>query len=267
MTWKGKEKEPQKCMENLYFDPRVIQQVAQDRLGYAHLIKIFLKQAWTENRLRFKKCINFRKRENALAVEAYCEMDLEEFEGINARQQWANWRTIPKNLNGILPNAPVAAIDLCCGTGHSTEVLACYLPVGSSILGLEYNPSFVQKAQKKKYFHRSGRPCQVNFRVQSVLESFCDVQGKPISTDSIDLVNSCGAVGCHFDSSTTKRLVEEVARVTKPGGFAMIDSGLPGTNKEQLIQIFKEHKFKPIRFAKSCIFDLYTQICFVKEII
>jgi len=252
-------------MEHLRFDQRVIQQVAQDRLGYAHPARIFLKQAWSVNRFRLKKSINFRKRENARAVEAYCEMDLEEFEGINARQQWANWRTIPKNLNGLLPDMAVTAIDLCCGTGHSTEVLACYLPVGSSILGLEYNESFVKKAQKKKYFHRNGRPCRVNFRVQSVLEQFYDAQGKPIAAESIDLVNSCGAVGCHFDASTTERLAAEVARVMKPGGLAMIDSGVPGTNKPQLIKIFKEYKFKPIRSAKSCLLDLYTQVCFMKE--
>ena len=45
---------------------------------------------------------------------------------------------------------------------------------------------------------------------------------------SVDLVNSSGAVGCHFDVDSTELLAGEVARVLRPGGLAMIDSGPSG---------------------------------------
>ena len=191
-------------------------------------------------------------------------MDLHEFEGINARQRWANWRTIPKNLDGVLKNQPVLAIDLCCGVGHSTEVLACYLPQGSKILGLEYNSSFVKRASKKRYTHLSGEPCEVNFWCQSVLETFCSANGQQILDESVDLINSSGAVGAHFEPESTRLLAREISRVLKPGGIAMIDSGLPGTSKKQVIEIFEPLGFEVCKTSKSCLVDIYTQVCFRK---
>ena len=104
-------------------------------------------------------------------------MDIGEFEGINARQRWSNWRTVPRNLRHLSLQSPVVAIDLCSGVGHSTDVLACYLPSGSRILGLEYNRHFVEHASRTQYLNLRGEPCDVQFRVQSVLEKFCNKEG------------------------------------------------------------------------------------------
>ncbi len=225
----------------------------------------FFRQVWTEGRLIFTRGINFRSRDNQSAREAYRKMQLREFEGINARQRWANWRTIPRNLERCLPKEAVFAVDLCCGTGHSTEVLVYYLPVESKILGLEFNPDFVESARKKTFKHRTGKSVQVSFRAQSVLETFRDSSGSELADASVDLVNSCGAVGSHFDPSMTAVLVQEVSRVLKSGGLALIDSGLPGTNKKQLVEIFEGHGFETLGSAKSSILDLFTQVCFRKK--
>src|SRR6476620_4243359 len=112
----------------LQFTDRLIRRTAEERLKNQLFAKIFLIQTLSEWRLLLLKQVNFRRRQNNKACEAYCEMTVNEFEMINARQQWANWRTIPRNLNGRLPNRPLRAIDLCCGTGQSTEVLSHYLP-------------------------------------------------------------------------------------------------------------------------------------------
>ena len=80
----------------------------------------------TAARIRWRK-VFFRQNRNHLACQAYRQMNLEEFQALNARQAWANWRTIPRNLAGRLPQRPVLALDLCCGVGESTEVLAYYL--------------------------------------------------------------------------------------------------------------------------------------------
>ena len=59
------------------------------------------------------------------ARQAYQRMTITEFMRINARQAWANWRTISLNLHGQLPiDRPLTVIDLCCGMGDSTGVLA-----------------------------------------------------------------------------------------------------------------------------------------------
>lgn len=227
---------------------------------------IFFRQVWSEARLVLMRGINFRSRNNERARTAYAKMQLREFEGINARQQWANWRTVPKNLLGKLPSRPVLALDLCCGIGHSTEVLAYYLPLGSKILGLEFNPDFVECARRKQYEHQNGAPVEVSFRAQSVLDPFCDAHGKELPDGQIDLINCCGAVGSHFDPAMTLILAREVARVLKSGGLALIDSGVAGTTKKQLIAIFEAHGFQTLGSAKSCILDLSTQICFRKKL-
>jgi SAM-dependent methyltransferase len=249
----------------LEFTPDVIQNIANSRLKHPSLAKIFIHQVFTENWLRYKKKINFRKRKNDEARSAYCEMSLVEFEGINARQQWANWRTIPKSLSGLLPDRPLAAIDLCCGVGHSTEVLACYLPLGSKILGIDFNPSFIYKARFRSYLHRSEKECDVSFRAQSVLDPFKDDKDELVPSGSIDLINSSGAVGSHFDRSATEVLAKEISRVLKVGGLAMIDSGLPGTRSSTLVQIFKDHGFEVCQFMKSHPLDIFTQVCFRKN--
>lgn len=231
----------------------------------ANLLRAVVRQAWFEHWVLLKKKVNFRKRSNEQATAAYCAMQIEEFEAINARQRWANWRTIAKNLKGKLPEHPLVAIDLCCGIGNSTEVLAYYLPLESRILGLEFNPEFVRSAKERSYMNSRGSPCEVSFRAQSVLETFLDAQGKEVAPFSVDLVNCCGAVGCHFEPSSTERLADEVTRVLKPGGLAMIDSGLPGTSKRVLIGIFEKRGFRVLGSAKSCFLDLYTQVCFKKD--
>ena len=250
----------------LIFKKQIIRRVAREKLKAKNeFVLICMKQAWTEVLLFLTRGINFRYRQNEAARNAYAKMALTEFESINARQQWTNWRTIPQNLTGRITLRPMKAIDLCCGTGHSTEVLAHYLPSGSEILGLEFSEEFLRVARKREYIDQSGAPVRVEFNAQSVLELFCDADGNIVPDHSVDLVNSCGAVGCHFDQEKTLVLAIEVARVVKSGGLAMIDSGAPGTNRNQLVKIFESKGFQFIHSTRSCFFDRYTQVCFKKR--
>lgn len=235
------------------------------KLGEDTLPLILLKQAAAEITFMLRNHgLSFRKRENAEAVRAYSEMSAEELEAINARQKWANWRTIPKNLSGALPARAISAIDLCCGVGHSTDVLASYLAPGSKIVGIDSNPEFIRHASARHYTHRSGRDARVSFHIQSVLKPFHSPEGEKIPDGTIDLVNSSGAVGNHFNEEATRTLAREVARVLKRGGLAMIDSGPPGTSTNQLISIFQSEGFGVSKSARSWFADPFTQVCFRK---
>ncbi len=228
------------------------------------VIPEFLRQAWHETRVRRLRHIQFRSRENDKAREAYAAMDPWEFEGINARQAWANWRTIARNLGGRVPRRPLRALDLCCGTGQSTAVIAHHLAPGSEVLGLEYSLRLVAVARSRSYPTASGELLRVRFRAQSVLEAFRDEEGAVMADGSVDLANSCGAVGCHFDPEATRTLAAEVARVVRPGGLAAIDSGRSGTGHADLRAIFADHGFEAIHRARSCFLDPYLQVCFRK---
>jgi SAM-dependent methyltransferase len=228
------------------------------------LVKILVRQACHEARVRGLRRIPFRSSRNDEARRAYASLALWEFEGINARQAWANWRTIRRNLARGAPRRPVRVVDLCCGTGGSTEVLAYYLEPGSTILGVDADPRFVAAARERRYLTREGVPAHVSFRCQSVLEPLCDASALRVPDSSVDVVNSSGAVGCHFDPRSTAVLAAEVERVLSPGGLALIDCGPDGTRPGELLAIFQGLGFRAVHRARSCPFDRYWQICFRK---
>jgi len=242
-----------------------IRRVAREQLEDG-IVSLFFKQAWAEASLTWRRRVRFRRQENAEALQAYCAMSTAEFEGINARQRWANWRTIPRSLRGRVPEAPCKAVDLCSGVGHSTQVLAYYLPRGSEILGLEYNPEFVRVAEARSYQGAGGEDVRVFFRTQSVLETFRDARGEPLADASVDVVNACGALGIHFTEADLERLLDEVCRVLKPGGLAAVDSGTEGVDHSRMAGLFAKRGFEPVGRVKSCFLDRFTHLSFRKPL-
>lgn len=247
--------------EYLNVDEQTLRRIAL-RHNASILLSSVLRQAWHEYALWLSKGICFRCGKNTEAVNKYRPMTPHQFDAINARQNWANWRTIPRNLSQRLPNRPVRALDLCSGTGQSTAVLATYLAPHSTVLGLEFNPEFVMAARQRAYYEDSGRRALVSFRSQSVLDPFCHSDGRKLSDGHVDLVHSSGAVGCHFQPHETERLAREIARVVSAGGLALIDSGRAGTDTETVTEIFEANGFNAIHCARSCALDRYTQVCF-----
>jgi SAM-dependent methyltransferase len=245
-------------------DAEIVAQAKRRLGGNFALAGRVLRQAFTEQRLRLARRISFRSDANSAALDAYCAMSGREFEGINARQQWANWRTVPRNLAGNLELRPLRVIDLCCGVGHSTEVLAHYVAPGSHLLGLEFNPRFVEIARGRRLFHADGSPARAEFRAQSILETFRDAAGAEIPAGSVDLVNCCGALGNHFRADRTRVVAAEVDRVLRPGGLALLDAGPDGTRPEELRAIFAERGFLALRESRSCAVDRFRQLALRK---
>jgi SAM-dependent methyltransferase len=246
----------------LRIDEAAIRRAARRR-GPRSLPSICWNYAITAAKIRWRN-VFFRQNRNHLACQAYRQMNLEEFQALNARQAWANWRTIPRNLAGRLPQRPVLALDLCCGVGESTEVLAYYCAPGSAIIGLEFNPTFVQAARQGACLHASGRAADVTFLVQNVLETFRGENGAPLANGTVDLINASGAIGCHFDAAATAVVAQECARVLKPGGLALIDAGREGTGSQELTALFSRHGFRTVHRARSCVFDRFWQLCLQK---
>jgi SAM-dependent methyltransferase len=252
---------PQQGGTMIAIDERTIRHAARTHGPREAIVTILLKQAYGERVVRSVRRLDFRRRCNEEACRAYGGMRAEEFATINSRQSWANWRTIPRSLNARLPARPVDAIDLCCGLGDSTAVLAYYCAPGSRILGLEFSGSLVAAARERTMLNREHRPASVEFSAQSVLETFRHADGREVQPESVDLINASGAVGCHFDGEATRRLAAECARVMRPGGLATIDSGRDGTGADDLIAIFRESGFEAIGHSRSCVFDRYRHVC------
>jgi SAM-dependent methyltransferase len=225
------------------------------------IVVAFVRQLVYEHLVLGRRGVRFRSRDADAVRAAYSAMSADEFDGINARQRWANWRTIPANLREHVNGRPFAAVDLCCGAGHSTEVLAHVLPPGSRILGLDVSPSLVAAARRRRYADAQGRTVAARFRVQSVLEPFRELDGRLVGAASVDLVHSSGAVGSHFEPDATRRLLVEIKRVLRPGALALIDAGPGGTSPKRLEELVAEAGFDVCRRARSCALDRYWQYC------
>jgi ubiquinone/menaquinone biosynthesis C-methylase UbiE len=250
--------------DRLYFDEAMILRTAREQ-GPSHpLILMCMRTIYRELMLRYRRRINIRRRHNDDARAAYRRLDLDDFRTINARQAWANWRIIPRNLSGQLPRRPIVALDLCCGAGDSTAVLAYYCASGSTIVGLDCSRDLLVAARSRSYPCHHGVASSVVFHEQSVLDTFCNAQNIPYSAGSVDLINSVGAFGCHFDRNTTRIVAAECRRVLREGGLAMLDSGPDGTTGEALTSIFTKAGFELVGQARSSPLDRFTQICFRK---
>jgi SAM-dependent methyltransferase len=194
------------------------------RHGPGHILAAFWRQ-WRTERSLVRRGICFRSTDSACVATAYAAMSATEFDDINGPQDWANWRTIPRALRGHVPDRPLRVLDLGCGTGTSTRVLACFCPAGSQITGYEFAEPLVAIARRREYRRRNGQPAQVDFVCQSVTETLLQADGVTVPEQSVDLVNASGVVGHHLNAESIRPLVRELCRVLKPDGVAMLDVG------------------------------------------
>jgi SAM-dependent methyltransferase len=229
------------------------------RHGPGNALAVCWRQ-WRGERALARRGIRFRGAHAAIG-DAYAAMTDAEFDAINARQDWANWRTIPRALSGHLPDQPLQVADLGCGTGSSTRVLAFYCPEGSQITGYELVAALAEVARRRAYRHRSGQPALVEFVCQGVTEPLRQPKGQPVPDHDLDLVNASGIVGHHLDAQTVKPLVVELRRVLAPGGIAMLDAG-PTLPADQLTRAMTAAGFARLGHWRSWWLDPCGEVVF-----
>ncbi len=221
------------------------------------------KQFIAERRWQ-RRAPSFRIADPERALSVYARMSPEEFDAINARQRWASWRTIPRAISGRLPLRPLVAIDLGAGTGQSTEVLACFLPPGSTILALEGAEPLVRAARRRQYRHHAfggGRPARVLFRCQNIVDDWRWPDGAPVAPGSVDLVNATGVIGHHLRPDDAARVLAHAVCALQPGGIAAVDPG-PAVPAKLLVRLaeaagltFEAHvKSNPLDRWGQCVF-------------
>src|SRR5205809_7859487 len=105
----------------------VISEPEIHRNGPGRILMVCWRQ-WRTERALARRGIRFRATSFEQVLAAYAAMTQAEFDAINGPQEWANWRTIPRALSEHVPDRPLRVLDLGCGTGGSTRVLACHRP-------------------------------------------------------------------------------------------------------------------------------------------
>ena len=192
-------------------------------------------------------------------------MSQAEFNAVNGRQEWANWRTIPRALSGHVADRPLRVLDLGSGTGSSTRVLAFYCPQGSHITGYEIAEPMLVCARRRKYRHQDGTKARVEFVRQGVTETLREPDGSPIAPGSVDLINASGIVGHHLHPETIAPLLAEIERVLKPMGVAMLDVG-PTMPPRVLQRIMAEANFVCLGHYRCWFGDLTGELVFRRAV-
>jgi SAM-dependent methyltransferase len=205
--------------------------------------------------------VHFRTTDPTRAEAAYAAMTDAEFEAINGRQAWANWRTIPRAMSGRVEDRPLVVVDLGCGTGPSTQVLAFYAPFGSIIYGYEFAQPLVRAALRRRYVLSTGEAASVEFVCQSVTRTLRDPAGNTIADRTVDLVNASGIVGHHLTPTTGRPLFAELGRIVRPGGVAMLDIG-PTFCARDLLRVMEASGFSLVGHARSCFLDRCGELVF-----
>lgn len=223
------------------------------RHGPGRALAVLWRQ-WRAERRLARRGVRFRDTEAHAAAAAYAAMTEEEFCAINGRQDWANWRTIPRALSGHVPDRPLRVLDLGCGAGSSTQVLAFYCPAGSLLSGYEMAEPLLALARRRDYRQRGGESARVDFVCQGITQTLRQTDGRPVPDGSVDLVNASGIVGHHLTPATFVALRAELVRLLGPDGVALLDIG-PTLRGVALRPLLTEAGFHYLGHYKSWFWD------------
>jgi SAM-dependent methyltransferase len=230
------------------------------RHGPGNVLAVCWRQ-WRGERALARRGVHFRATDPHAVAAAYAAMSDAEFDAINGRQDWANWRTIPRALSGHVPDRPLSVLDLGCGTGSSTRVLAFWCPAGSQILGYELVPALVEVARRRRYPHQTGSLARVGFVCQGVTETLRQPDGTPVPEASVDVVNASGIVGHHLTPNSVRPLVAELRRVLAAGAIAMLDVG-PTLRARALTRVMSAAGFLRLGHRRSWWLDPTGEVVF-----
>jgi SAM-dependent methyltransferase len=224
-------------------------------------ILVLCWRQWRTERTLRRRGIHFRSTNPEAVAQAYARISDQEFQDINARQDWANRRTIPRALDGRLLERPLLALDLGCGTGSSTAVLASSCPSGSTIVGYDVADSLLAQAQRRQYRYRDGTAACVQFVAQCLTAPLRLPGGELVKNASADLLCTSGVLGHHFTPENADVFFENLARVSRWNGLALLDSG-PTFPPTLLREVAARHGFEFLSEHRSFIFAHSSHLLF-----
>ncbi|MCC5605603.1 class I SAM-dependent methyltransferase [Nostoc sp. CHAB 5834] len=112
-------------------------------------------------------------------------------------------------LQGLTIHSDTQVLDLCCGSGQTTEFL---VKLSQNVTGLDASPKSLQRARQ-------------NVPLAVYLEAFAEEM--PFADNLFDVVHT--SVALHeMQPEQLRKIISEVYRVLKPGGvFTLVDFHAP----------------------------------------
>ena len=188
----------------------------------------------------------------------------EEFAEYNFPQRWVERRTIPRALDGRVPARDAVVLDLGCGPGTSTEIIARFADPSWSILAFDLTPHLVQvakdRAARAGFVNRDGAVITPRFFCQDIGGTLRR-DSKALPNASADFAISGGVVGLYMNPRSVTRLAYELRRVLKPGAFAALDAG-PAVGVRVLKEIMARAGFRHVASYRSIALDPRPKLVF-----
>ncbi|MGJ5630579.1 class I SAM-dependent methyltransferase [Nostoc sp. CALU 1950] len=112
-------------------------------------------------------------------------------------------------LQGLTIHSDTQILDLCCGSGQTTEFL---VKISQNVTGLDASPKSLQRARQ-------------NVPSASYIEAFAEEM--PFADNLFDVVHT--SVALHeMQPQQLRKIINEIYRVLKPGGvFTLVDFHAP----------------------------------------
>jgi ubiquinone/menaquinone biosynthesis C-methylase UbiE len=120
-----------------------------------------------------------------------------------------------RRIRELLPDRPVTAADIGCGTGRYSRLLRRLLPEGSLLVASDVSAAMLAQLKAGHHGHAPG-----------AVPLLSTAEELPLRTASLDLVTAFNCVH-HFDLG---RFLTAVARVLQPGGQLFIYTRTPQQN-------------------------------------
>ena len=232
------------------------------RRGPLSIASMFVRQVLTEFRLRARR-LSFRTRDQAQLERSYGAMTPQEFEEVNAPQGLMNEFAIPRALAKYPHDRPWRLVDLGCGSGGSSAILARQAPPGSSLIGYDLSASLLDTARRRDLRDCEGRPLPAEFVCQSITEPLRTPGGELLPAGSVDVSHAAGIVGHHLRPADLEMLARELRRVLAPQGLAILDSGpklgprtLAQTMHAAGFELVARHRLLPFARRTASVFRL-----------
>ncbi|MBD2454815.1 class I SAM-dependent methyltransferase [Nostoc sp. FACHB-87] len=112
-------------------------------------------------------------------------------------------------LQGLTIHSDTQVLDLCCGSGQSTQFL---VKMSQNVTGLDASPKSLQRARQ-------------NVPEASYIEAFAE--NMPFAENSFDVVHTSAALH-EMHTAQLRQILQEVYRILKPDGvFTLVDFHAP----------------------------------------
>jgi SAM-dependent methyltransferase len=193
------------------------------------------------------------------------------FDQYNFPQVWVERRQIPRVLHGRVPQRNAVILDLGCGPGTSTEVLAHFAHPTWHILGFDLTPHSIDAARRRAeqghFRSRDGHTIRPTFICQNIAHPLTfdgtpPPRGQPLPDRFADLAIAGGVVGLYMSPRQAGRLLANLARIVKPGGAIALDAG-PSVPQRAMLRLARRAGLRLAATVGSVPLDPRPKLVFV----